>query len=311
MLLNRRGVSIVEFLMAFGLLAVVATGVATIQRDFMNDVVRGEKYNDMNYLHIKLRRALTVRGTCNRTFRTLPLATSPIVGSIRDADNRILYQSGVTYEKDVTIQEMRVQSYAPSPTIAGERQFELEVTYNVQGLPFLSQSTKRFLVYVKVTAGVFESCFTAGDIGTDAEYLKELGDDTFRGRLTILGALDVLRNGAGTGGIIRSQEFLQTSDRNLKSDIHKLSDPLSMLKKIKAYYYIKHDTFKEYGFMAQDFESWTPLTHRSSDDVLSLKYLGVIPVGFEGVKAVHDDQNQLLKKIRKQKEFLKKISQDF
>lgn len=306
--LNRRGVSIVEFLIAFGLLAVVASGIATIQTNFMKDIVRAERFNDMNFLNIKIRRLLTVRGYCNGTFGALTLSANPAVSRIVDAAGTTVYQPGQRYEKEVSIDRMRVANYRPG-VVADEMQFDFEVTYSIGGLSFLNSTVKIIPVFVKVSGATFVSCFTPGDIGTDAEYIKEEGSDTRTGDLTIVGALEIRRNALGNGGVVVAEEFFELSDKNLKKNIHTLDAPLNMIQKITGYSYIKRHQYREYGFIAQELEPWTPLTHKTSDDLLAVKYYGIIPVGVESLKEISENQDDLLRKIRKQKKKLQNLNQ--
>lgn len=301
---NHRGFSTIELLIVILLLAIIALAATRSQVTFMEESIRGELRNDMNFVHIKMRKALVVRSICNATFGSFPLATNPAITSIVDDKANVIFGVGNKYEKNILIQRMKVEGFGPT-TVANERRFQLDVTYRVDSPIFINGIfTKTIIMFARYNGATFESCFTPADIGTDDEYVKEVGIDTRDGDLTILGTLEIRKDSANAGGFIVAEEFYQFSDLKLKDQVNNISGSELLLNKINGYEYIKHGRRKEYGFIAQELQGTTPLVRSDKDGYLALKYSGLIPLEIEAIKNIHQKQDDILEEIE---QFRKKL----
>lgn len=310
--MNQRGVSVLETLLALGILAIVALGVSESTRNMNSDLKKVEVLNDMNILHRRISHALTTRGICTRTFQALPLATNPPVPAILDVSGNAFFATGSTYEKTISIDSMQVTNYLVAPVVPTEDSFELAVTYSVNNesaYKLNHTATKNIKVNIKTVAGVFDSCFTGGDVGTDDEYIRHLGSDTRTGDTNIEGFLEVKVNTSnGSGGYVIAEEFYQTSDVNLKKEITALAAPFRLLRNIQGYSYRRIATGRqEYGFIAQELEAFSPLVKTNPSGYKAVKYSNIIPLLVEGSKTLKNRQTRLHRDLAKERRRLSSI----
>lgn len=307
---NQQGFTTVEVLVVVALLLIVATFVSQSQVDFMQKSLQGELLNEVNFVNIKMRNVLVVRSICNATFGSLNLSSNPVIPAIVDSSGNAYFRSGQTYEKSIVLTRMRVENFGPG-VLASERRFDLVARYRIGAAVYVgSEIEKRMTLFARYNGATFESCFTPADIGTDDEYVKEQGIDTRVGDLAIIGTLEIKIDGAGAGGFVVAEELYQFSDRNLKNKISTLKSPLNKLHRLNGYGYLKHGDKREYGFIAQELEGWTPLVTPANNDYLAVKYYGVLPVEAESLKKINRDQKKLESEMQELESRLKLIKNE-
>lgn len=309
MLNKKYGFSTIELLIVIVLLAIIALAASRAQVNFMGESIRGELRNDMNFVHIKMRKALVVRSICNATFGSVALSSNPSISAVVDENGTVIFGVGRKYEKNVFIDRMKVENFGTT-SVADERRFQLDVTYRVDSPLFMDGTfTKTMIMFARYSGTNFVSCFTPADIGTDDEYVKELGIDTRVGDLNIIGTLEIRKDAANAGGFVIAEELYQFSDARLKSDIKKISDVDLILSKINGYEYIKHGDRKEYGVIAQELKDWSPLVQSTNDGYLAVNYSGMIPVEVEALKVLNRKHDDLLEDMQNFRKKLNKLSE--
>lgn len=100
-----------------------------------------------------------------------------------------------------------------------------------------------------------------------------------------------------SGGTIRCQTFIQTSDARLKENVIIIDDALNKLLEMRGVYfnYLNSPTTREIGFIAQEVESIFPeLVSTAGDGMKSLKYQNVTAILVEAIKELQDKYNRLL-----------------
>jgi hypothetical protein len=107
-------------------------------------------------------------------------------------------------------------------------------------------------------------------------------------------------------GTVQAVDFINISDKRLKSNINSITNPIETLKKLNGVsFYFKQDTtnklrrfpnYKHYGFIAQDLEKVIPdLVHKNRGDsaYLNASYGGIIPFLVEGFKVQQTEIDKL------------------
>ncbi len=96
----------------------------------------------------------------------------------------------------------------------------------------------------------------------------------------------------------------QPSDVRLKTDINRLSAPLSTLTLLKSYTYQWKDKARDqalqYGLIAQEVQKIYPnLVKEDDKGMLSVNYIGLIPILIESIKELKAENDQLKKEFNK------------
>jgi hypothetical protein len=100
-----------------------------------------------------------------------------------------------------------------------------------------------------------------------------------------------------SGGTIRCQTLIQTSDERLKGNIKKIDNALNKLLQLRGVYfnYINSPTTREIGFIAQEVETIFPeLVSTAGDGIKSVKYQNVTAILVEAIKELQNKYNRLL-----------------
>lgn len=118
------------------------------------------------------------------------------------------------------------------------------------------------------------------------------------------------------GGMVRALSYISTSDERLKTDIKKIKDPLSALKKLNGYTYnwdnnnfakIKLDDTRQSGFLAQEVLKAIPeAVVINNDGVYGVNYNAIMPLLAEGIKT---QQTQIEKLSLENEEFKSQIEE--
>lgn len=124
--------------------------------------------------------------------------------------------------------------------------------------------------------------------------------------------------GAGGNGHfaqeVYAQEFIENSDRNLKTNLKGLNNSLNYLHSISGYTYNwkKGDTRKHVGVIAQEVEKNFPeLVYTKGDGFKAVRYTGLIPHLIEAVKELDkktEEITALKKELASMQELNKKLS---
>jgi hypothetical protein len=99
-------------------------------------------------------------------------------------------------------------------------------------------------------------------------------------------------------GIIRSNTFIQTSDKRLKTNIQSIpQSDIDSLSLLRGVYYspLSNETKREIGFIAQEVEPIYPqlVSMDSSSSIKSLKYQNICGLLVEGIRELNDITNKI------------------
>ena len=102
----------------------------------------------------------------------------------------------------------------------------------------------------------------------------------------------------------------QNSDARLKRNINRLSTPLGMLSLLNGYSYHWKDKTRDqalqYGLIAQEVQKIYPnLVKEDDKGMLSVNYIGLIPILIESVKELKAENDQMTSKFETEYEMLK------
>lgn len=116
------------------------------------------------------------------------------------------------------------------------------------------------------------------------------------GNTGISGAINV-------GGNIFSNNFIATSDINLKYHIKKIDHPLLKIKNLEGIsFYWKGSTIKNLGLIAQDVEKIFPEIVETIDGKKSISYFSLIAPLIESHKSIKKDQDLQFSEMKQLKE---------
>ncbi len=146
-------------------------------------------------------------------------------------------------------------------------------------------------------------CFARLDrefVSTD-KFVNQSGD-TMTGELQInMTAAAVPPRGLWVrNAFVQTTEFFIDSDKNLKSNIHKIDNALAKVEQLEGKSFEWKSTgAKDYGFIAQEVETVMPeLVHTSKETNLkSLKYTSIIPLTLEAIKELEKENNVLRQRL--------------
>lgn len=297
-----RGFTLVEVLVVAAGAGVLALGVGAVIKDMLGTFKRIQAYQSLDTTHVDIMTLLINRDACRNTFQPRgSLTGSPAVVVLNDRDSIARYQTGVDYEREFQIVSMQVLNYTGPASFPGAGRFDLMINYR-----FLSQAvkpqnvTRRISFDARMEAGnLVNSCWSSKASEYDDLYINTSGPpETKNGDLTILGTLDVRRSGATTGGSVITEEYFQTSDRRVKTDIKTIRNALTKVNQLNGveFEWISRQK-KDWGFIAQDVEKIAPfLVNTDSETSLkSVNYSALIALSVEAIKEL-DSKNKRIKK---------------
>jgi Chaperone of endosialidase/Head domain of trimeric autotransporter adhesin len=130
--------------------------------------------------------------------------------------------------------------------------------------------------------------------------------DVFKFRHGVNG--DIL-NLYGNGNATLAGTLTQSSDARLKTNIHRIQFSFENIKQINGYTYHwkddKRDQNMQIGLLAQEIQKVYPELVRQDDKgMLSVNYLGLVPVLLEGIKAQQDEIEILKTRLEKLEQLL-------
>ncbi len=298
-----QGFGVTEAVVAIGLLGVAFTQLSKFMQTYQNNVRSLEVFNEVNFLHLDIRRALWIPSTCNLTFSALPLSANPSVTQINHADRGVLYRTNTNYRNDrVRLSSMAVRNFVA--VSATEDRFDLSLSYEGRG--FLAGNapaiTRTIPIRVEKRGGAFYTCFMDGDQVLRNSYVRQdhgvgAPAEVKNGDFRVFGFLTV-QTLASTGGSLKAQEYLSLSDERAKSDIRTLDSAGPRLADLQGYRY-RMNGRPHLGLLAQEVEAKSPEIVQSNDAGLRLlRYDGVAPLLVEGIKAAREDQHERENEIR-------------
>lgn len=313
---GNKGFTLIEVLVIAGLAGFLALGSMSVVTSMMNIYKRMQAYQSLEITHLDIMTLLVNRGACTGTLGGIgSLASDPVITQIVDAAGTPRYQTGQVYDREFRIMRMQVQGFTPPATYPGAGSFNLLINYG-----FVSDAVKPSEVTRRITmVGNFSSpsvminCWSdkAGDY--DDLYINTSGPpETKNGNLTILGALDVRKNGA-IGGNIITEEYFQTSDRRFKSDIKTIEDALQTLEKFRGVEFNWKDrNKKDWGFIAQEVEKVAPFLVNTDESTgyKSVNYSAIIALSVEAIKELDQKNHKIEKDFGKLKLETKKMIEE-
>jgi hypothetical protein len=328
---NRRGFTMIEFIVYMGGLGLVSLLVSTVIMATQNILMETRRSLNVEELHAQILLSLTNPISCYNTFDGLMRVAGPTtIPNIINSTGTILYSSGGgPYMQNVSIVSIQSNNYIGNPAAAAPAPytgtFDLTIVYQVpvDGGGFQNRTrvitvrTELGAVGTRLVASTATStnrCTsgTATGFGYDPNrYVQRDRMDNVakQGDLTIQGQLNVLAwvgNPPGVptqSGSIRAYGGLYTiSDRRFKKDIEPLNPPFNdsfNLIQGKEFVWKKNGN-KDYGFIAQDVEKVFPdlVTQRKDDSLKTVNYLAFIPLMHESYKRMDVEYEQLEKRLR-------------
>ena len=101
------------------------------------------------------------------------------------------------------------------------------------------------------------------------------------------------------GDMVIAGDYCIESDERHKENFQKLACPLSELKKISGYKYsLKKTGQQTYGLKAQDIKELFPeLVNVGKKGLFYVNYTGLIPILLEALKALHESNGRMLRRI--------------
>ena len=115
----------------------------------------------------------------------------------------------------------------------------------------------------------------------------------------LLGSLFV--SGQGTFGTsVTAQSFATPSDKKLKGDIQTISSPMDIIVKSRGVEFTWNtNKLHDYGYIAQEVESYLPEAILRTDSTLYVKYDVFVPIITEALKSLQQQIDELRLEIRK------------
>lgn len=150
--------------------------------------------------------------------------------------------------------------------------------------------------------GVSGSVIVTDDTTTNAiRYL--VWDDASSGQVSGVGVSTTKLYFNPSSGTLYSTIFQSLSDRNLKTNIQDIVDPVNSVMQLRGvkFNWIDGTPGDQYGFIAQEVESVIPELVEEAGGRKTVNYSGVIPFLVETVKKQQDQINQLTAEINKLK----------
>lgn len=169
--LNDKGFSLVEIMVAVGMVGGLALVVMTLKKDTATSTKRLEIASEIISLHSTINQLLIDETACTNTLENLNVGGAANVPSIRNASDNVMYSVGSTYGNGtVELDEMTAQMIAGTKTaIVGETDrsranIRLRIRYNrISNLITGNTEIERDITLsAKVTTGgnVVVSCFS-------------------------------------------------------------------------------------------------------------------------------------------------------
>jgi hypothetical protein len=169
---------------------------------------------------------------------------------------------------------------------AANKQYVDSKTGSAPGLPFNSVQFNSGGIFTGTSDFTWDSSSLNIAVSTDST-------STTTGALILAGGAGISKD-VYIGGSCHADEYLTTSDKLLKSDIHGISDDISKLLKVNGYSYkLKECTETKYGLMAQELEEIGLGDFvKNVGDHKKVNYQFFIPVMIETIKSL---ENRLTK----------------
>jgi hypothetical protein len=312
---NQLGFSLVGVLVAIGIFSIISVVIASIISNLTSGFKRVEIHQEIDLNYQDITSILANKTACTNTFAPAGNLTAlPNVPNVRDdksppAGGNIAKVDGVNVSpgalfvnNQVQIQTMKVSSYdAPGGKI------EFMVTYVVLNSAIKPNTfMKHSTITVVVNAGnVVTSCYSDAFSAYDTRYLMQnctggcSATNLRTGDLRINGNLSVLANppNTTTGGHIITDNYYQTSDERLKSDIRVIPQALDKISRIEGVrFQWKGNHKNDWGVIAQDIEEVAPFLVNTnvSTGMKSVNYNGLVALGIQGVNEL-EMENRILK----------------
>lgn len=287
---NSDGFTLVEVLVIGALAGFLALGGMSVVSNMLNTYKRMQSYQSLETTHLDIMTLLVNRGACVGTFAPLGnLNSLPTVNQIVDAGGLPRYVVGSTYDREFVITGMQVTEFTGPASYPGTTNFSFVINYRFVSPAVKPQEVSRKISMSGLVASgnIIQSCWSSKAGDYDHLYINTSGPpETKDGNLTILGRLQVLRDGTAGGNII-TEEYFQTSDRRFKTDIKTLKNALGVIEKFRGVEFVWKDKgTKDWGFIAQEVEKVAPflVNTDSETDYKSVNYNALIALSVQAIK---------------------------
>jgi hypothetical protein len=118
----------------------------------------------------------------------------------------------------------------------------------------------------------------------------------------------------GDGSQARANAWNVFSDVNLKRDLTRLTNPLTIIERLTGYYFYWNtgiDQSRQIGFSAQEVNEVLPeVVSKGEDGYLSMEYSKITPLLVEAIKELKAENDLLKKRIEQIEALLKTTAKD-
>jgi len=324
---THKAFSLLEVLIATAILSIIGVTVATLLSDTNKSYKTSEIDQAVSLYTMNLRQALARGSDCTASLQpvgalgattSIPTITNSVVPGLCGAVACTI-TAGTTSEPGQNrfrVNRMFLTGYT-SPDAPGCDQARptlqcKNVTLNIEfskvnpGSSTGGNLLRTIPIVVRTSSpgNVVQYCYSILDKEINNSLYVQTTGDTMTGPLINTYA----SGGPAQPGInltnshMIANYYLENSDKNLKHDIHQITNSESILNQLNGveFKWNMNDK-KDWGFIAQDVEAVAP--HLVSTDpatnLKSVKYSGVIPVLVEVAKKLEQENDLLEKKIQK------------
>ncbi len=313
-----RGFTIVELLVATGMLAVVASFAAVLVSSVQDLLFQTGRQTRVDEVHSNLMMTLSNSGACMNTFSVLNYTGAPVVVTdIRSATNAPKFSTGNTYYQTVSITGMQAQNFVfggasdvPAPFTG---RFDLVITYSYSTSPTNNRTVTR-IATVKTAPLAWAAgnplarnpiqCSSGAGVGFGFDiptYLHRHGAETKVGDLVLNpsgAAIPANLEVIGTTTI--SSHYFEVSDRRLKSNFSTIEVPFEKIDKVSGYSFTwKNSGRHDHGFIAQEVEAEFPELVETDPikNTKKLRYGTLVPILAESSRSLKENSKHLDSRI--------------
>lgn len=284
------GLSLVETVVALGLLGVISAGALTLFKMMQSNQLLVDTKHEESEIRRTITTILANSENCTATLASHNLGAA--VTSISSITTANIFEVGKNYGNG-SIEIIAMKTEDTGTALGADRKlinFKIDIKRlrpadAIQPRPLLVQ-----LVAKVSPTDAIENCMADG--GSVAETICnsitgatwEAATMSCRGLLPLAGG-DLTGPVTSTDSItvsntVSANSFLYTSDGNLKTNVQQIDDPLRTVMSIRGVKFVWKDTgTADYGFIAQEIAKDIPelVVERESDHRLSVDYAKLVP----------------------------------
>lgn len=299
-----QGMTLVEVLLGFGLLAIVGLSFAQMFSGFFKSQSQINLRHSGLLIELNLAELLGDPANCTRSFAGFDPATNPTPTEILNNEGERAYEIGQVYEEGtLRLTALQMTNFRPRSTVGSDQyrgQADLFITFEPTDPTLRTTATVR-----KLTLGIDLEGFTGGVPATQIARCFAMGNDVnvpwvrttlpppgimFMGNKVGIGTLSVLPQQKLhiTDGNLWGRGLYTPSDSRLKSQFKRLSDSPYLDSAEPVEYEWSQGTTRKWGFLAQQLEKLGEnFTQRDQNAILSANYSQLIPLLIADLQRLH------------------------